>query len=183
MSRLVRSSRLGFFGGYDNSSFKVNSRTTSATADTLHLGAYGGTEFGPLGVRAGASYAWHDIDTTRSVAFTGFAENLSGSYTARTAQIFGEAGYRFDYAATSLEPFANISYIQLSSDGYSETGGSAALKAGRQTMDSTFTNFGLRAETQANTWSIHREALRSSCLAACVWRCNTCCQSCLCRRR
>ncbi len=126
--QIGENSRLGFFGGYDNSSFKVNGRTTSATADTLHLGAYGGTEFGPLGVRAGASYAWHDIDTARSVAFTGFAENLSGSYTARTAQIFGEAGYRFDFAATSLEPFANISYVQLSSDGYSETGGSAGLK-------------------------------------------------------
>ncbi|KZK95101.1 Extracellular serine protease precursor [Pseudovibrio sp. Ad46] len=148
--QIGESSRLGFFGGYDNSSFEVNGRTSSATADTLHLGAYGGTEFGPLGVRAGGSYAWHDIDTTRSVAFTGFAENLSGSYTVRIAQIFGEAGYRFDYAATSLEPFANISYIQLSGDGYSETGGSAALKAGRQTMDSTFTSIGLRAETRAN---------------------------------
>ena len=148
--QIGENSHLGFFGGYDNSSFEVNGRTSSATADTLHLGAYGGTEFGPLGVRAGGSYAWHDIDTTRSVAFTGFAENLSGSYTVRIAQIFGEAGYRFDYAATSLEPFANISYIQLSGDGYSETGGSAALKAGRQTMDSTFTSIGLRAETRAN---------------------------------
>ncbi|QUS57106.1 autotransporter domain-containing protein [Pseudovibrio brasiliensis] len=149
-AQIGESSRFGFFGGYDNSSFEVNGRTSFATADTLHLGAYGGTEFGPLGGRAGASYAWHDIDTTRSVSFTGFAENLSGSYTARTAQIFGEAGYRFDYAATSLEPFANISYVQLSSDGYSETGGSAALKVDRQTMDSTFTSIGLRAETRAN---------------------------------
>ncbi|KZL03968.1 Extracellular serine protease precursor [Pseudovibrio sp. Ad26] len=149
-AQIGENSRLGFFGGYDNSSFEVNGRNSSATADTLHLGAYGGTEFGPLGVRAGGSYAWHDIDTTRSVAFTDFAENLSGSYTARTAQIFGEVGYRFDYTATSLEPFANISYVQLSSDGYSETGGSAALKAGRQTMDSTFTSIGLRAETRAN---------------------------------
>ncbi|KZL06558.1 Extracellular serine protease precursor [Pseudovibrio sp. Ad26] len=149
-AQIGENSRLGFFGGYDNSSIEVNGRTSSATADTLHLGAYGGTEFGPLGVRAGGSYAWHDIDTTRSVAFTGFAESLSGSYTARTAQIFGEVGYRFDYAATSLEPFANISYIQLSSDGYSETGGSAALKAGRQTMDSTFTSIGLRADARAN---------------------------------
>ncbi|WP_082830631.1 autotransporter domain-containing protein [Pseudovibrio sp. W74] len=148
--QIGESSRFGFFGGYDNSSFEVNGRTSSATADTLHLGAYGGTEFGPLGVRAGGSYAWHDIDTTRSVAFTGFTENLSGSYTAHTAQIFGEAGYRFDFAATSLEPFASISYVQLSSDGYSETGGSAALKADRQTMDSTFTSIGLRAETRAN---------------------------------
>lgn len=149
-AQIGENSRLGFFGGYDNSSFKVNGRTFSATAETLHLGAYGGTEFGHLGVRVGASYAWHDIDTTRSVAFTGFAENLSGSYTAQTAQIFGEAGYRFDYAVTSLEPFANISYVQLSSDGYSEAGGSAALKAGRQAMDRTFTNIGLRAATETN---------------------------------
>ncbi|WP_082831125.1 autotransporter domain-containing protein, partial [Pseudovibrio sp. W64] len=139
--------RLGAFGGYDDTRLEANSRKSSATVDTMYFGAYGGAQFDALGLRVGGSYAWHDIDTARSVAFTGLSENLAGSYDARTAQFFGEVGYRFDHNTSSLEPFANVSYVRLSSDGYSETGGTAALTAGHQTIDSAFTTIGLRVET------------------------------------
>ncbi|WP_208995650.1 autotransporter outer membrane beta-barrel domain-containing protein [Pseudovibrio sp. Alg231-02] len=139
--------RLGAFGGYDDTSLEVNSRKSSATGGTVYFGAYGGAQFDALGLRVVGSYAWHDIDTARSVAFTGLSENLAGSYDARTAQFFGEVGYRFDHNMSSLEPFANVSYIRLSSDGYSETGGTAALTADHQTIDSAFTTIGLRVET------------------------------------
>ncbi|WP_050773814.1 autotransporter domain-containing protein [Pseudovibrio sp. JE062] len=142
--------RLGAFGGYDNNRLEVNGRRSSVTVDTVYLGAYGGAQFDALGLRVGGSYAWHDIDTARSVAFTGLSENLAGSYDARTAQFFGEVGYRFDHNTSSLEPFANVSYVRLSSDGYSETGGTAALTAGHETMDSTFTTIGLRIGTLAD---------------------------------
>ncbi|WP_159096762.1 autotransporter domain-containing protein [Pseudovibrio sp. Alg231-02] len=142
--------RLGAFGGYDDSRLEVNGRRSSATVDTVYLGAYGGAQFDALGLRVGGSYAWHDIDTARSVAFTGLSENLAGSYDARTAQFFGEVGYRFDHNTSSLEPFANVSYVRLSSDGYSETGGTAALTAGHETIDSTFTTIGLRVATLAD---------------------------------
>ncbi|KZL22962.1 autotransporter domain-containing protein [Pseudovibrio sp. WM33] len=142
--------RLGAFGGYDNSRLEVNGRRSSATVDTVYLGVYCGAQFDALGLRVGGSYAWHDIDTARSVAFTGLSENLAGSYDARTAQFFGEVGYRFDHNTSSLEPFANVSYVHLSSDGYSETGGTAALTAGHETIDSTFTTIGLRVGTLAD---------------------------------
>ncbi|AEV35715.1 protein containing Outer membrane autotransporter barrel domain [Pseudovibrio sp. FO-BEG1] len=142
--------RLGAFGGYDNSRLEVNGRRSSVTVDTVYLGAYGGAQFDALGLRVGGSYAWHDIDTARSVAFNGLSENLTASYDARTAQFFGEVGYRFDHNTSSLEPFANVSYVSLSSDGYSETGGSAALTAGHGTIDSTFTTIGLRVGTLAD---------------------------------
>ncbi|WP_159096773.1 autotransporter domain-containing protein [Pseudovibrio sp. Alg231-02] len=149
-ARIGENARIGLFGGYDNSSFKVSDRASFASADTLHLGAYGGADLGAVGLRIGASYAWHDIDTERSVAFTGFSEKLSASYDARTTQIFGEAGYRFDHGAVSVEPFAGLAYVHLTSDGYSEAGGVAALTANDQDKDQTFTTIGLRAETRAD---------------------------------
>jgi len=142
--------RLGLFGGYGHSSFDVDDRNSSGSADTWHLGAYGGTALGNLGLRFGGAYAWHDIETSRSVAFTGFSDSLSGSYDATTAQIFGEAGYRFDYGGASFEPFANLAYVHLNADSYAESGGAAALTAASHSMDTTFTTIGLRAETQVN---------------------------------
>ncbi|KZK98038.1 Extracellular serine protease precursor [Pseudovibrio sp. Ad14] len=142
--------RLGAFGGYDDTRLEANGRKSSATVDTVYFGAYGGAQFDALGLRVGGSYAWHDIDTARWVAFTGLSENLAGSYDARTAQLFGEVGYRFDHNTSSLEPFANVSYVRLSSNGYSETGGTAALTAGHETIDSTYTTIGLRVGTLAD---------------------------------
>lgn len=138
--------RLGVFGGHDSARFKLNRRSSSASADTAHLGVYGGAEFGKLGLRFGSSYAWHDIGTVRSVAFTGFSETLSSSYKARTSQVFGEAGYRFDYGTARLEPFARLAYVRLSTDGYSESGGEAALTASRRSAETTYSAIGLRAE-------------------------------------
>ncbi|WP_208976403.1 autotransporter outer membrane beta-barrel domain-containing protein [Polycladidibacter hongkongensis] len=147
---IAESSRIGMFGGYSNSNMDIDGRSSFASLGALHLGAYGATELGPVGLRAGASYTWHDIDKTRSVTFTGLAETLSGSYTAQTAQLFGEAGYRFDFGVSSLEPFANLTYLHLTSGAYSEVGGTAALTAVQQGMDNTFTSIGLRATTEVN---------------------------------
>ena len=50
-------------------------------------------------------------------------------YDAGTAQVFGEVGYRIDTASASFEPFANVAYVNLHTDGFAETGGAAALDA------------------------------------------------------
>lgn len=140
--------RLGLFGGYSNSSFDVADRNSSGSSQNWHLGVYGGTQLGKLGLRFGGAYAWHDIASARSAAFTGFSNDLSAEYSAQTGQVFGEAGYRFDAGKASFEPFANLAYVGLSTDGYSEAGGAAALTAGSQSMSTTFTTIGLRAKTE-----------------------------------
>lgn len=144
---LVRNNvRLGALAGYGHSSFKVKDRASSGSANTWHLGAYGGTEFANLGLRFGGAYAWHDIEVDRSTAFTGFSDRLSSSYDAQTGQVFGDIGYRVDYGTASIEPFANLAYVHLKTDGYSEAGGEAALTADEKTQDTTFTTIGLRAQ-------------------------------------
>ena len=75
---------------------------------------------------------------------------MSASYSARTGQVFGEAGYTFDTGAVSFEPFANLAYVHLSTDGYTETGGAAALSGGGSSMGTTFTTIGLRAGTEVS---------------------------------
>ncbi|WP_180375657.1 autotransporter domain-containing protein [Mesorhizobium sp. 8] len=139
--------RLGIMTGYSHASFDVDGRASSGSSDSYHLGLYGGTEMGALGLRSGLAYSWHDISTARSVAFPGFADSLSTDYDAGTFQAFGEAGYRIDTASASFEPFANLAYVSLHTDGFAEKGGAAALTGTSQTTGTTFTTLGVRAST------------------------------------
>ena len=66
---------------------------------------------------------------------------------AGTAQAFGEMGYRFKVEEVILEPFANLAYVNLSSAGFSETGGTGALNVAASGANPAFTTLGLRAST------------------------------------
>ena len=146
-AKIAEDWRLGLMGGISRTNLDVDDRASSATADNYTVGAYTGAEAGPIGLRAGAAHTWHDISTDRTVSFPGFADSLAASYKARTAQVFGEAGYRIEHGAARFEPFANVAYVDLHTDGFSEAGGAAALTVGSASQDTTFTTLGLRAET------------------------------------
>lgn len=144
--------RIGAVGGYSRSNFRVNDRTSSGASDNYHVGLYGGTQWGDLAFRSGLAFTRHDISTGRSVAFPGFAGTLAADYSAVTTQGFGELGYRIRAGQTPLgtlafEPFANLAYVSLSSDGFTERGGAAALTSRGDTTGVTFTTLGLRASS------------------------------------
>lgn len=137
--------RLGVVGGYSYTSFDVPGRASSGDSDNWHVGAYAGHQWGPVGLRTGIAYTWQDMETSRSVLFPGYADQLKGDYDAGTFQAFGELGWRFDTAFAAFEPFANLAYVRLHTDGFGERGGSAALAVEGSDMDTTFTTLGLRA--------------------------------------
>ncbi len=139
--------RLGLLAGYSHTSFDVDDRHSSGDSDNYHLGAYGGSQWGNWGLRAGAAYTWHTIDTSRSVVFPGFTDDLSADYDAGTAQVFGELGYRIDMKPVAFEPFANLAYVNFRNDSFNESGGAAALTGSSNTTDATFTTLGVRAST------------------------------------
>lgn len=146
--RIADTGRVGFLAGYSRFSFDVDDRRSSADADSTHLGLYGGTEWGALALRSGLAYTWHDIETSRSVAFTGFADKLTADYGAATFQAFGEVGYRVHGRMIAIEPFANLAHVALRSDGFMEQGDTAALTGSGRSTDVTFSVLGLRAETE-----------------------------------
>jgi len=95
-----------------------------------------------------AAYNWSRISTKRSVAFNGFTDGLSADYDAGTAQLFGELAYKAETSSSfKFEPFANLAYVSLHTDGFGETGGAAALTSAGSTTDATFTTLGLRGST------------------------------------
>jgi outer membrane autotransporter protein len=141
---------LGLMGGYSRSSVSVSDRMSSGTVDSYTLGAYAGGNWDAFSLKGGAAYSWNHLDTSRTVAFTGFSDSLSASYSARTLQAWGEAAYGFETDTARFEPFAKLAYVNLSTDGVTETGGAAALTVASNTVDATFTTLGLRADTDVS---------------------------------
>jgi outer membrane autotransporter protein len=141
--------RVGVFGGYSRTDFDVSARNSSGVSDNYHLGMYTGTQWGDLRLRFGASHSWSGLATERVVAFDNFSNNLQASYNAGTTQTFGELGQRFTIDQFDLEPFANLAYVNLHTDGFSETGGDAALTSRSDTMEDTFTTLGVRPSTES----------------------------------
>jgi outer membrane autotransporter protein len=144
--------RVGAFGGYSRTNFNVADRGSSGSSDNYHLGVYGGSQWGALGLRTGAAYTWHQIDTSRSVSFPGLAEQMSSHYDAATSQVFGDLGYRLNVGRTvvgtlAFEPFANLAYVNLWTGGFGETGGVAALIGRSGSTDVTYSTLGLRGSS------------------------------------
>jgi outer membrane autotransporter protein len=139
--------RVGVLGGYSRSSFGIHGRNSSAGSDDYHLGVYGGTQWGAVSLRAGATYTWHDMTTNRSVAFAGFSDTPTANYSASTTQIFGDLGYGINADRFAFEPFANLAYVNLHTDGFTENAGTAALRGRSDDTATTFTTLGLRAAT------------------------------------
>ena len=139
---------LGLMGGYSRSGVSVADRMSSGTVDSYTLGAYAGGTWDAFSLKGGAAYSWHNLNTSRSVAFTGFADSLSASYNVRTFQAYTEAAYTIDAGNARFEPFANLAFVNLNADGYTETGGAAALTAAGQVVNATFTTLGIRGETR-----------------------------------
>ncbi|MCQ1781372.1 autotransporter domain-containing protein [Neorhizobium galegae] len=138
--------RLGILGGYSHGSVRADSRASSASIDSYHLGLYSGTRWDSLSLRTGVAYSWNDIHTSRSVGFTGFSDRVSAAYRAATLQAFGEVGYSLDTAHVRLEPFINFSHVSIRSGAFTESGAAAALTGRDNTTDMTFSTLGLRGE-------------------------------------
>jgi subtilase-type serine protease len=170
--RLGSGLRVGVVGGYTEASLDTAgrvggvSRAESATLKSGFGGVYGGTELGPLSLRAGVIYADTDTRTRRAVGY-GLSDTLSGHGGGSTLQGFGEIGWKIPLgtpsaaalvskdgavaavqpAASSIEPFVGGAYVGIRRDAFAETGGAAALASFARDYDLGAVTAGVRAQT------------------------------------
>jgi subtilase-type serine protease len=136
----------GVLAGFGGTSFSTDSAIIgSGSSSSTHLGVYGGTEIDNFAFRTGLTSTWSNINTSRT-ALLPAPTAITGGTNGHSIQAYGELGYGFDLGDTEFEPFANLSSIQLSTDGFTETGGAAALTVDGKTETLTFTTIGVRAE-------------------------------------
>lgn len=143
---ITEHTRLGFVTGYSDSSLSMGDGAhSSASVDSYHLGAYVGHEIDALRLSVGGAYSWHRIDVKRDLQFGDVSGKQKSKRDATTAQLFTEAAYRLDLQPLALEPFANLAYVHLNSDSFTEKGDAAALKGGEDNRDAVLSTLGLRA--------------------------------------
>gem|GEM_PF-723653 len=143
-TRVGSDGRLGIAAGYTASRNNLDGRG-GANVETGHLMGYGGWRFGALNLRAGGAYAWHSIDTDRTIAFPGFFDRATARYDGATGQIFGEAGYGFAFGKVAVEPFAGAALVHLKTDAFNERGGAAALAVAANAFEVGYSTLGIRA--------------------------------------
>jgi subtilase-type serine protease len=143
---ITEDTRLGFVTGYSDSSLSMGDGThSSASVDSYHLGAYLGHEIDALRLSVGGAYSWHRIDVKRDLQLGDVSGKQKSKRDATTAQLFTEAAYRLDLQPLALEPFANLAYVHLNSDSFTEKGDAAALKGGEDNRDAVLSTLGVRA--------------------------------------
>nr|WP_218172919.1 autotransporter serine protease [Pseudomonas yamanorum] len=143
---LDEDTRLGLVAGYSDTSLNMGSDTHSrASVDSYHLGAYAGHEIGALRLSGGATYSWHRADVKRELQYGEVAGKQKAKVDARSTQVFTEAAYRLNLQPLAVEPFANLAYVHLDADGFTEKGDAAALKSGDDSRDVVLSTLGVRA--------------------------------------
>ena len=148
--------RFGLLAGYSYSKFRIHERMSSGKSDDYTIGSYAGTEMahnqGTFAFRSGAAYTWHNIDMNRGIAFAGFEDKLAADYKAGTFQVFGELAYKHQTTEQfAIEPYANLAYVHLRADKFSEDGrNGAALNIYKSTMDTALASLGFRISADLN---------------------------------
>jgi len=136
--------RAGLALGYSQSNIHVGARRSSANIDSYHLSAYTGGMAGAVALRGGGLWSWNDIDSNRTVAFPGFLDRVDASYNGDVGQLFAEAALPLSTGVIAYEPFANLAYVHVSTDRFTEQGGVAALDGFGGSNGTGFASLGLR---------------------------------------
>ncbi|WP_047294547.1 autotransporter serine protease [Pseudomonas fluorescens] len=148
---LDEQTRIGLVTGYSDSSLNMGSDThSSAKVDSYHLGAYAGHDIGAWRLSTGAAYSWHRADVKRDLQYGDVSAKQKAKVDAATTQVFGEAAYRLNLQPVALEPFANLAYVHLDTEGFTEKGDAAALKSSGEQRDAVLSTLGVRAVKRFN---------------------------------
>jgi subtilase-type serine protease len=143
--------RVGIAAGYTGSRDTLDNRG-GATVESGHIAGYGGWSLGGFNLRGGGDFAWHTIDTSRTVFFPGLFDTDTAHYNGTTGQVFGELGYGLAFGKVAVEPFAGAAWVRLRTDGFNERGGAAALAVAANAFDVGYSTLGIRAASLIPLW-------------------------------
>lgn len=151
---LHEAARIGVMAAFGETGFNLTGQNGSGMSESRSLGVYGGSQWGALGVSAGAIYGWHDLSTNRLVSFPGINEHISSSHSADSLQLFGEASLA---GPAGFEPFLTLAHVRLDTGSFSEAGGVSTLALDGETRQMTQGTLGSRF---AHDWQAGEAYLR-----------------------
>ena len=142
-------SRAGIALGYSRSGFDVDARMSSGDSENFHIAGYAGTKRGALALKGVVAWSHGAVETGRTATVGGLTNRLTADYDASLFEAAIEAGLDLDAGPVMLTPFAGLAVIHAETDGFTETGGAAALTVAGASDTVGVSTLGLRARREA----------------------------------
>ncbi len=99
-----------------------------------------------------ATFGWNNYDTRRNVTFDATTATATGSPNGTQFEISVNTGYNFNVGPLTVGPTARVNYINVSIDGFRESGaGVFDLSVESQRIESLTTDFGARVSYAIST--------------------------------
>lgn len=121
----------GGFVGASLSYFKANTDAIldlqTADVDSWGMSVYGGARWGGYFLTGQLGYSTQSYDMERVVPLLLGGQTLTADPDGTTFAASAKAGYDFAIDTGTITPFAGVDIVVVNVDGYSETGGSAAM--------------------------------------------------------
>lgn len=142
--------QLGAFIGAQQSSLSRENSAADARIYSTHMGLHFATHYLGWRLMVGAARSLHRFSTQREVLLGQWRDALSARYRGRTTQVFGEASLPMDLSVgqrpVTAAPFVQMAWVQTQLDGFTESGGPAALQVQPAAMKGWVSTLGVRAE-------------------------------------
>jgi autotransporter-associated beta strand protein len=142
----------GFLGGFAlniaDKDLKTNARGSKLSVKSIGFTAYLGKEFyltgGNLRLVLGGGIIKHDLESERRFNIGNAPQSLVANYNAHSWQLFFESAYGVPFGVSIMEPFVTFGLTGVEIDGFTETGGPAALLAQSENHTRTWSELGVR---------------------------------------
>lgn len=135
--------RVGAVAGVTSSSLSAAGRG-QVRSDNYHAGLYANAWSGPASVSLGAVYSRLDTKMHRSLNLPWVSSDSVVRPGADRSMVFGEVAYAIQAAPFSLQPYAGLNWVRLSSEAFIETAPLLRLSSAAAAQDRLFGALGLR---------------------------------------
>ncbi len=144
---LNNQTRVGFGGGYANSTIDGNNSSGSTDIDSYQITGYLHHAPGPWFVQAAVTAGVNDYESTRHIVFPGVNRTATSDYTGQQYSGIVTVGRHYQVNETTITPLASLQASHLRVGSYTESGaGDANLRIESQDYNFVQSTLGVKAE-------------------------------------
>ncbi|MBU1263318.1 MAG: autotransporter domain-containing protein [Gammaproteobacteria bacterium] len=149
---LDNETRVGFGGGYANSSIDGNHSSGNTDIDSYQVTGYLHHEPGPWFVQAAVTAGVNDYESTRHIVFPGVNRTATSDYRGQQYSGIVTVGKHYQVNETTITPLASLQATHLRVGSYTESGaGDANLRVESQDYNFVQSTLGVKAERVIRT--------------------------------
>lgn len=144
---LNNQTRVGFGGGYANSTIDGNNSSGRTDIDSYQITGYLHHAPGPWFVQAAVTAGVNDYESTRHIVFPGVNRTATSDYTGQQYSGIVIVGRHYQVNETTITPLASLQASHIRVGSYTENGaGDANLRIERQDYNFVQSTLGVKAE-------------------------------------